>query len=650
MNIYLKVKDYIMLKYPDVITEYNEWLIANGNNTLFRRCKAYFYLLGLLMGGKYVKGRIKKSEYEDCRRLDVKKMVTEIMKYDVVSFDVFDTLILRNVEKYFDIFRITGTKIKMAGFSEIREKAEYNLSLEGTYTIFDIYRELSKRYGIGLEGIDREIDVELACCQANPYIMQIYQTAIGAGKIVIATSDMYLPKEYINKILQNCGYERFDDIIVSCDKNAEKRNGELFRWLRTEKYAHKKIIHIGDNYKADVYQARNAGIKAIQYVSVHEQGKKYRFKENGKTALGISIANAIINNEIHNGISHMGLYEQYGFIYGGSLVTGYCHFINHTAREKGMDKLLFLARDAHVIHNVYNMYYNEFENDYVYVSRRAAAQLAFGKYPHYFIEQVLNLRMMEKEKKLKIEQVLEESGLQCLVKRLVEKGLSKNDIFKEKHKKNIEELIYQYRMDILETFEIVRKGAFSYWKKIIGNAHNIALVDIGWQGSTMVCLDYFLNDVCKFDVNLQTIQLGTVRTKWNENYLDEDKISSYCFSSDFNKKINNLFSYNAERKRMVEMLFSAPHPTLMGYTANENGKEILVFAEGAKENMVMIDEMQQGILKFAEKYSDMERKLENLYPIPGEFAFLPLFDVSNNAKYMRRLFGNYVYSNISGNV
>ena len=73
------------------------------------------------------------------------------------------------------------------------------------------------------------------------YIKKIYQAAVEAGKTVIATSDMYWPKEYIEKLLIQCGYTNLEYIFVSCDIKKSKYSGEMFRCLKQEKFKEKKI-------------------------------------------------------------------------------------------------------------------------------------------------------------------------------------------------------------------------------------------------------------------------------------------------------------------------------------------------------------------------------------------------------------------------
>ena len=66
----------------------------------------------------YLKG----SESGIIKRPSVVRLATELLSYDVVSFDIFDTLILRPVRQPADIFRLMESKLSCPGFYNIRRE------------------------------------------------------------------------------------------------------------------------------------------------------------------------------------------------------------------------------------------------------------------------------------------------------------------------------------------------------------------------------------------------------------------------------------------------------------------------------------------------------------------------------------------------
>ena len=86
--------------------------------------------------------------------MKIKKELYKAQKYDIVSFDIFDTLIERNVEKPTDIFFQVGvgcfSNYEMAmDFQKRRIIAEHiarNISKTGEVNLDDIYNALEGQY------------------------------------------------------------------------------------------------------------------------------------------------------------------------------------------------------------------------------------------------------------------------------------------------------------------------------------------------------------------------------------------------------------------------------------------------------------------------------------------------------------------------
>ena len=77
----------------------------------------------------------------------------------------------------------------------------------------------------------------------------------------------------------------------------------------------------------------------------------------------------MVNSHIHNGLHCYSREYEYGYIYGGLFVTGYCQFIHEYVKSHRIDKILFLARDGDVLSKAYEILYPEEEGKWEYVSR-----------------------------------------------------------------------------------------------------------------------------------------------------------------------------------------------------------------------------------------------------------------------------------------
>ncbi len=197
---------------------------------------------------------------------------------DIISFDVFDTLILRDVENPTDVFDLVETEFnneyeeRIDSFKMHRIDAERKARIKfgkKDVTFDEIYQELSGVYDesslIRLQQI--EIEKELCVCKANLAMMDFYQRMIKSGKRIIIISDMYLSANTIGRILNNCGYDGYEKLYVSSEYRCMKRYGELFEVVKNDcADSHgKRILHIGDHPIADDKMAKKAGYRSFLY-------------------------------------------------------------------------------------------------------------------------------------------------------------------------------------------------------------------------------------------------------------------------------------------------------------------------------------------------------------------------------------------------
>ncbi|MEI8665372.1 hypothetical protein P4S81_11620 [Pseudoalteromonas sp. B28] len=154
---------------------------------------------------------------------DLKKLINNS---EIVSFDIFDTVILRKVFEPADIFTIVENlyndehKKLDIDFKSIRGNAEAEATkilaeLNGTQSIGldEIYAHIQKTQDLDSKTINTlkalEIEIELKFCVKNEYMHSFYQYCIDNSKKVIFTSDMYLPEYVIKKFFTIMGIQNF---------------------------------------------------------------------------------------------------------------------------------------------------------------------------------------------------------------------------------------------------------------------------------------------------------------------------------------------------------------------------------------------------------------------------------------------------------
>lgn len=202
-------------------------------------------------------------------------MVEQLLCYPVISFDAFDTLLLRAATRPSQVFDAMERGLHIPGFSAARIAGEASARLNREEVrLSDIYRSMPQRFWSVQE---QELVFETLFCSASPYWEAIFPALLAAGRRVVVTSDMYLSSQEIRELLRSCGYPDADKIYVSCEQGCNKNQGGLFQTLLDEeRVAPEQIIHIGDNYRADVKSPASLGICSYYYRNIHAGGSVYK--------------------------------------------------------------------------------------------------------------------------------------------------------------------------------------------------------------------------------------------------------------------------------------------------------------------------------------------------------------------------------------
>ena len=186
-------------------------------------------------------------------KIDMTRAKQLIRNYQLISFDIFDTLILRSVDKPTDIFKKIEEESSAEGFASARIDAERKTRIvhkgNEDVTLDQIYEEIDDVF----EPLKiAELQAEEKYTYANKLVFELYDYAHSIGKSVVICSDMYLPKDYLEKLLVSKNYNKGDELFVSSHELKSKASGSLFRHLIVQTgIAPKDILHIGDNVITD---------------------------------------------------------------------------------------------------------------------------------------------------------------------------------------------------------------------------------------------------------------------------------------------------------------------------------------------------------------------------------------------------------------
>ena len=308
--------------------------------------------------------------------MDINKIKSLIDKASIISYDIFDTLLLRTYVNPADLFLHLEKKSGEKGFyieridAEKRCREKYGNREDIVFD--DIYEEIREQYKY-LKTF--ELKLEERVLHQNWQLKSLYDYALTMHKKVIITSDMYLPKEFLEKILVKNGFPIFDSIFVSGELGKTKSSGSLFK-LILSRYSidPHQLFHIGDNEYCDYKLPKKLGIRSYLYNKISEQYfKKFRYlKEfyiSNSGTLEVSILVNLIGEYMLRENGCRNYWIGLGFRCAGPIAYAYSNYIKKEVKKRKITKLLFIARDGYLLKKICNLLGVDIDSFYVYAPR-----------------------------------------------------------------------------------------------------------------------------------------------------------------------------------------------------------------------------------------------------------------------------------------
>lgn len=508
--------------------------------------------------------------------------------FDVVSFDIFDTLVLRNVGNPHDVFDIVEAMAGASGidaapgFARARVDAE---SMAASHkgpgkdvTLEDIYQELSFSDGAKEALKKLELDTERKVIAPNDEMIGLARRLKGRGKTIVATSDMYLPASFLTTILLSFGCP-VDRLYVSGDIGLRKSHGALFSYVVKDlEIGRGRIVHIGDNRRSDYLMPVLKGIFSILYAP-----NGYREMPQGVSVADFIVCGLLKNHYLKKGAS----LNSIGYSCLGPLLVGMCQWVHGEVEESRNASLRFLSRDGYILSKAYSLMYPGEPYKYSYVSRRSLTVPLLTD-AHSFadvLEAIPYIKRSESMSSLFTKLGIEDSSLQGEMeekygKKLTRKGLSDGS--------------YDSLFEDIKS--VIRSNAAEEQKCLEGYLAedyrgDVFAVDLGWYGSIQRCLEKVV------DGNIHGLYLGLL--KHDPDYSLKNArgyIYDYRKGDVFDSSM--VFSFNG----LIETFFSAPHGSVKRYRRTADGSFEPEFAPLEANNQEALLEIHDGGLDFVKDY------------------------------------------------
>ncbi len=335
-----------------------------------------------------------------------------------VSFDLFDTLVVRPLEKSTDVYELldhsfgeltAGADAVSISFQKLRVEAEAVLRRQiqrgethiEDITLTDIYEVLETQFYIEKElahtMMEKEIELECSLSSIRQSGKWLWEQASLSGKKVIIVSDMYLEKKHMQKLLEKNGYTGYRELYVSSEIGKRKITGNLYKYV-TDQLAvlPEEIFHVGDNEDSDCRIASANGWQCAWLPSTMHQ-----FDQNGCSHQVEKICSDLTNWEAARLSVGIGAMRQLaankyfddpfrdfakesdynndpyfvGYAALGMELLALTKWIAESALRDNIKNMIFMSRDGYLLKLAYDMYREIHpdlpESQYLYVSRRS---------------------------------------------------------------------------------------------------------------------------------------------------------------------------------------------------------------------------------------------------------------------------------------
>lgn len=635
-----KLKTWLLGGDPAAKEEYLAFR-ARGGGKLAGGCR----LLGRKLRGRPPQEKLLYSggpESSLSRRESPEQLAARLAAYDVVTFDVFDTLLLRPLARPEDAFYLLGARLGYPDLRRLRIQAEEEARRRKELaagsrevTLEEIWAVLAPETGLSqTEGMAAERRLESDLCRANPYFLPVVAALRRQGKTLAVLSDMYLEEETVAALLDRCGFGTFDACLVSGERGSSKSGGGLYRLAQKLLGPGRACAHVGNDPWADQRQAEAAGWAAFPYRNVHRAGTPYR-AEDMSPIVG-SLYRGLVNMRLHNGAELHSRAWEYGYVYGGLFAVGYCRFVERLRRELGADRLLFLSRDGAVLLRVYQRLYPAEGERAVYArwSRLAAAKITADRFRGEYFRRFLTHKAGQG---FPLRQVLESMELAPLLPGLCGAlGAGPGTELTHKNAPLVKSYLVERWDQVLACCEGCRQAGGAYYRTLLAGCQKALAVDIGWAGSGAVMLDWAVNRLWGLGCPVFGAVAGANSRRspeWDamEPFWLTGQVRSYLYSSGENRDLWQSHDPGAGHNLFWELLLGAPEGNLTGF-----GPKGPILGPPPPHSET-IRAIHRGILDFTGDFLALEARLGLTLPISGRDAYAPMALVcsGNNEEFRR---------------
>ncbi|MFC7407870.1 rhamnan synthesis F family protein [Hydrogenophaga atypica] len=536
----------------------------------------------------------------------------------IVSFDIFDTLFVRpwltpdSLFAYMD--DIAQRRWGLAGCARLRKEAEQHARLassSGDPGMDDIYACMAKLLpnpGLAPHIRALEENLELKALQPRQDVLGAARRLKEQGRRMVLVSDMYLPRAFLQQLLQAHQITCFDEIYVSNAVGLRKDRGDMWAELpRRENVAADDWLHVGDNEHSDLQLPLEAGYRhpvhvmkaADQFFLFNEDAAAWIQPQHWQESLLLGL---LANRLFVPGLAHqpvtvdvesrgLGVHSLHdlGYLAFGPVMVAFMAWLMKTSKDDGVTQLLYASREGHLLkqaHELIARYLPTPDAAYFLCSRRAAvfasivdeASLEPLLKAHFngTLADFLRLRLGVDDLAAYTERLgHEQMGANC--------DLPERTTFCRRS--------LAACLDLLQDAASSERVAYQAYAQEVMGGQRAALVDIGFSGTIQKALSKFLTGVSGAYYFVTVEAAAEVEAT--------GQFAKGCFGQYINAFHSDMPIY--QYALLSEAILTAPHGQLVRFVM-QDGQPVPQFKAGgvAQAHFSDIEHIHQGALRFLE--------------------------------------------------
>ncbi|WP_221800470.1 hypothetical protein [Paenibacillus typhae] len=442
----------------------------------------------------------------------------EIDRHDIISFDFFDTLVMRKVLMPGQIWDVMARELDAmeithdCDFKTERMKAEQQLREQGVLpAIEEIYKVLGTNIGLNEQWsqwlMNKEFEIEKKYVVRRKCLVDAVEYARIQGKRIYVIADTHLSSDQIHKLLLQCSITSIDTsvIFVSSDLKKSKSDGSLYDLFVKEAGSGNKL-HIGSNRHTDIEIPALLGIDTYFVMSAYEMFKESTAGNvinearniNDYVVLGLFAAQAFndpFSLSLSKGKLDIKSMYDLGYYCFAPITLEFAAWMFNTLKDNADSVLLFSSRDGYLLYNIYqnfrleNEHLNLPEAVYFYTSRRAltVAGIRTEEDIKAIVESVFSLSIGN------LGEVLEQRLGVCFAKdTILNRALIA--VTGDEDKTRVVARVLEYKESILKNSSIERMNFLNYIQSnSLYSYKKIFLFDLYTKGTSLIKLTQLMN-------------------------------------------------------------------------------------------------------------------------------------------------------------